>query len=221
LQKEAESLCKLIYLETQAFYETIADRCENQGFQILYGPPFVEAPIVFIGYQPGRGLKSPGEERQYGSEDGWPPRSEYVTEDWTLAKKMRSMFPQELLERCVGLNAIFIRSPNAQLYRSRVEAKLRRAIEAFCLAKVGRIVGALRPKLVVVVGFETLALFGESSPVLISDKSGRVLAKAACVAGWKALGTLHLSGARISQKDRAAIGPPAPAWSSNNGLLLY
>jgi len=205
LEKEAESLCNAIYLETKAFYEAIADRCENKGFQILYGPPFVEAPIFFIGYQPGRGLKSPEEERKYGSEDRWPSRCEYVTEDWALAKNMRSMFPQELLERCVGLNAIFVRSPSVQHYRSHVEGELRREIEAFCLANVGRLVEALRPKLVVVVGFETLALFGESTPVLRSDKLGRVLTKAARVAGRPAVGTLHLSGARISRRDREAI----------------
>ena len=116
--------------ETKAFYGTIADRCENQGFQIVYGPPFVEAPVFFIGYQPGPGLKSPEEERRYGSEDGWvsglggPSRCEYATENWALAKNMRLMFPQELLERCVGLNAIFVRSPRSQHYRSHVEAKV-------------------------------------------------------------------------------------------------
>ncbi|HKW34172.1 MAG TPA: hypothetical protein VJN92_14265 [Candidatus Acidoferrum sp.] len=205
MEKDAERLCNLIYSETKAFYETIADRCENQGFQILLGPPFVEAPILFIGYQPGRGLKSPEEERQYGSEDRWPSRCEYVTEDWALARNMRLMFPQELLERCVGLNAIFVRSPNAQHYRSRVEAKLRREIEVFCLVSIGRILAALRPKLVVIFGFETLALFGESTPVLRSGKSGRVLARTARVAGRQAVGTLHLSGAHISRQDRETI----------------
>jgi hypothetical protein len=150
-------------------------------------------------------LKSPEEERQYGSEDRWPSRSEYVTEGWTLAKNMRSMFPEELLERCVGINAIFVRSPNVQHHQSHVGAKLRREIEAFCLAEVERMVRALRPKLVVVVGFETLALFGQGTPALRSHKSGRVLARAARVAERAAIGTLHLSGARISRVDRDAI----------------
>ncbi len=205
MEKEAERLCKWIYLETKAFYETIADRCENQGFQILYGPPLVDAPILFIGYQPGRGLKSPEEERQYGSEDRWPSVCEYATEDWTLAKNLRLMFPRELLERCVGLNAIFVRSPNTQHYRSNLDTRLRREIARFCLANVTRMVEALRPKLVVVLGFETLSLFGESTPLLRSETSRRVLAKTARVAGRQAVGTLHLSGARISRQDREAI----------------
>jgi hypothetical protein len=202
---EVEALCRRIYIKTKDLYETIPDGPEKLGFQILYGPPFREAPIVFIGYQPGTGLKSPEEERKYGSEDGWPSVCEFATEEWVLAKKMRGMFRRELLEQCVGVNAIFVRSPSLEHYRKHVTLELRRKIEKFCLVQITEMVETLRPKVVVVIGFETLALFGKSKSILKSEKSQDVLVRTGSVAGREAIGTLHLSGARISTPDRAAI----------------
>jgi hypothetical protein len=202
---EAEALCRRIYIKTKDIYETIPDGPGKLGFQILYGPPFREAPILFIGYQPGTGLKSPEEEREYGSEDGWPSVCEFATENWVLAKKMQRMFGRELLQKCVGVNAIFVRSPSLEHYRKHVTLELRRKIEKFCLVQITEMVETLCPKMVVVMGFETLALFGKSKSILISEGSQRVLAKTGSVAGREAIGTLHLSGALISTPDRAAI----------------
>jgi hypothetical protein len=205
MDEEVEVLCRTIYADTKLFYKAIAARCENLGFQILYGPPFLEAPILFIGYQPGTGLKSPEEEREYGSEDRWPGRCEYATEDWVLAKNMRRMFGTELLEHCVGMNAIFFRSPDIEHFRTHIDHKLRQEMTGFCLHRVTKILEALRPKTVVAIGFETLALFGETTRVLTNEKSGRVLARTGVIAGRQATGTLHLSGAHISKSDRLAI----------------
>jgi hypothetical protein len=205
MENKVEAVCRSIYRDSKDFYQRIANQCENLGFQILYGPPFANTPILFIGYQPGTGSKSPEEERLYGSEDRWPSVCEYATEDWPLAKNLRRMFGRELLKQCVGLNAIFMRSPNAEHFRKRVERKTRQEIKQFCLPLVGKIVETLRPKTIVVIGFETLSLFGESSPILRSERKNRVLAKAGKVAGREAIGTLHLSGAHIHRSDCAAI----------------
>jgi hypothetical protein len=84
-----EEACRRIYKETKKFYKDIfAGKKEDVGFQILYGPPHVEAPILFLGYQPGKGCKTPQQERDSGSEDGWPPVCEYATENWRLATNM-------------------------------------------------------------------------------------------------------------------------------------
>jgi hypothetical protein len=205
MDNEAEALCRKIYIKTKDIYETIPDGPGKLGFQILYGPPFREAPILFIGYQPGTGLKSPEQERRYGSEDGWPSVCEFATENWVLAKNMRRMFGRELLQQCVGVNAIFVRSPSLEHYRKHLTLELRCGIEKFCLVQITEMVEALHPKTVVVMGFETLALFGKSKAILKNERSQRVLAKTGSVAGREAIGTLHLSGARISMPDRAAI----------------
>ena len=138
---EAEALCRRIYIKTKDIY----DGPGKLGFQILYGPPFREAPILFIGYQPGTGLKSPEEEREYGSEDGWPSVCEFATENWVLAKKMRRMFGRELLQQCVGINAIFVRSPSLEHYREYVTLEFRREIEKFCLVQVTEIGKSWKP----------------------------------------------------------------------------
>ena len=74
-QNSAEEVCLQIYEDAKSFYGEISKgRTDDCGFQILLGPPHFQAPILFLGYQPGRGTKSPSEERDYGSEDRWPPR---------------------------------------------------------------------------------------------------------------------------------------------------
>jgi hypothetical protein len=163
MRTDNEAEARRIYVKTKDIYETIPDGPGKLGFQILYGPPFREAPILFIGYQPGTGLKSPEEEREYGSEDGWPSVCEFATENWVLAKNMRRMFGRELLQQCVGVNAIFVRSPSLEHYRKHVTLELRRRMEKFCLVQVTEMVEALRPKTVVVLGFETLALFAQAT----------------------------------------------------------
>ena len=70
----------------------------NLGFKILYGPPVVEPPILFIGYQPG-GEKESMIESEH---QGWPEACEYV----------------EVLEACVGVNAIFLRAPADGTYQN-------------------------------------------------------------------------------------------------------
>jgi hypothetical protein len=71
---------------------------------------------------------------------------------------MRRMFGGELLQECVGVNAIFVRSPSLEHYHKHVTLELRQKIEKFCLLQIVEIVETLRPKMVVVMGFETLAL---------------------------------------------------------------
>jgi hypothetical protein len=73
------------------------------------------------------------------------------------------------------------------------------------LLQIVEMVETLRPKMVVVMGFETVALFGKSKAILKNERSQRVLGKTGSVAGRQAIGPLHLSGARISTPDRVAI----------------
>ena len=105
----------------------------------------------------------------------------------------------------MGVNAIFARPPSLEHYRKHVTLELRRGIEKFCLVQITEMVETIRPKMIVVMGFETLALFGKSKAILKNESSQRVLVRTGSVAGRQAIGTLHLRGARISTLDRAAI----------------
>jgi len=115
------------------------------------------------------------------------------------------MFGAELLTRCVGLNAIFVRAPKVEIYRKTVASSVREKIEKFCLPRVEQLIDVMQPQRIVSVGFETLDLFGGGVPDLQNDK-GRTLTKIGKIGARKAFATLHLSGAQISTLDRSRIG---------------
>jgi hypothetical protein len=115
------------------------------------------------------------------------------------------MFGKELLEKCVGLNVIFIRSNTVDDYVNSFSVDERSDILSFCRSRAVEIIEAVRPKKIVAIGFDTLKLFGGSSIDLKGNESSRVLAKKGSIAGRHAIGVLHLSGARISTADRSML----------------
>jgi hypothetical protein len=190
----AEQVALQVYSEAADFFGKMS---LPYGYKILYGPPHHRPPVLFMGYQPGGNKPEPYEK------DRWPAVSEYATENWPLGRKMRGLFDQEFLAECSGLNAIFVRAPSADAYRREFKETLG-AIEKFCMDRVHRLVRAMDPQKIVVIGFAALNLFGSSKPIL-SNSAGRVLVREGRVAGWPALATLHLSGARISAEDLNSI----------------
>jgi hypothetical protein len=176
------------------------------GFKVLYGPPLYRPPILFVGYQPGGSAPE-------GYNDRWPPVCQYATENWALAVKMRQLFGRELLERCCGVNAIFIRSPSMREYRRDYSRQVRAEVASFCLDRVASLVRAIEPVNLVVIGHGTLRLFGSTEAALRSA-TGRVLIRTGRVAGRPALAVLHLTGARISLQDLVAVR--AEVLSSTN-----
>jgi hypothetical protein len=101
-----------VYADTREFYRSIEPDLGTAafGFKILYGPPLQRPPVLFIGYQPGGRTPEPGER------DGWPTRIDYACQPWPLARGLRRVYSAEELDCCVGLNAIFIRSPSVAEY---------------------------------------------------------------------------------------------------------
>jgi hypothetical protein len=198
-------ICRDIYTETREFGPIAALRPEL-GFEILVGPPYGNAPIAFLGYQPGDWPNmSVAEARERGYEDSWvTDQCQYATEDWPLARGLRDIFPRQLLAKCVGLNAIFVRARNAHEYQRAVSLTDRKLIRAFCLGRVRRILDAIKPRQIVVIGLGTLELFGRGTPSLISS-SGSVLAKTGLVFGKAAHAVVHLTGARIKREHRLSI----------------
>ncbi|MGI3776721.1 MAG: hypothetical protein ACRYGC_05430 [Janthinobacterium lividum] len=201
-----DAVCRAVYAETAAFYAALAPRLgpAARGYEILYGPPLRAPPILFIGTQPGGTRVS--HHRPHGADLGgtWPEGCEYATAPWPMAAHMRAMFGAPLLSRCTGTNAVFLRAPDVATYRREVPAALRREAAAFCRARVERMVRAMRPARIVAIGFDSLAAFGPTEPVLASP-SGRTLLRAGTVAGQAATATLHLTGAWMTAADRTAM----------------
>ncbi len=197
--------CRAIYAETARRYARLAPALGSaaRGYEILYGPPLDEPPILFVGLQPGGTEIS--QHREHGADLGgsWPQTCEYATAPWPMARHMRRMFGPAL-SGCTGTNAIFLRAPDLATWRRTVPVPLRREIAQFCAARVLRMVRAMRPRNIVAIGFDSLAGFGPTQPVLASP-AGRTLLRAGHIAGQPALATLHLTGAWMSNADRAAM----------------
>ncbi len=194
MSADPEAICREIYAETRRLY---ADRVPplseaDRGFRVLYGPPVVEAPILFLGFQPG------GHEAEPEQHDGWPAVCDYTVATWTLARRLREVFGADTLARCTGLNRIFFRSPSVAIWR-KVKADLREELEAFSLARAERIAWALRPQRIVVIGLGTLAGLAPSAVAL--EGENRILVRRGNLWGAPAYGMVHLSGARVSRAD--------------------
>ena len=204
-QGEIDAVCRQLYSEVAAFPPIAAVLGADIGFEILMGQPFYEPPVLFIGYQPGDGALSPLEAREAGFEKDWvfKGRSQYSTESWLLATKLRGIFGPNnisLLDRSVGLNAIYIRARNVASYRKTVKLADRKMIQDFCREKNDFLIKTIKPKKIVVLGFGTMDVFGSSIPDVVGDNK-KPVTKIGDVFGVNALAVRHLTGARFSAND--------------------
>lgn len=222
-QELIEAALHKIYEESREFFRLI-ERKTDYGFKIFNAPPIYRTPILFIGYQPGGDEVAAQDEINRGSHLTWPEKAEYATASWKLAREMRSMLGSEIdLNRCVGINAIFLRAPDVKKYKEDVNKKARADVKNFCKEQVVKIVSLVNPLNVIAIGFETLRLFGETKPDLTSLTSvtsggrPRELTCQGRIGKNKALGVLHLSGFRISRDDRARIANRIISYANTPG----
>jgi hypothetical protein len=200
-----------VYAKTRGF-SPIAVECRELGFEVLLGPPHESPPIAFIGYQPSQGKLTAEQARAEEYEDHWPPVCEYATKNWPLACVMKKMFGEQLLEKCVGLNAIFVRVRSIPSYTKEVPASTRALIETFCLDQVKRMVNAIDPMRVIIIGFATAQLFDKQWRPRLVSPNGRILMREGSVFGRDAIATLHLTGSWISTADRESIAKACLAF---------
>lgn len=198
---DLEELCRAIYRNTAEFYRSIAPGMDEAalGYKILYGPPYPRPPILFVGFQPGGRAPEAARGEAIGERTRWPPRFEYADADWRLAVNARKIWPVEQLSGCVGMNAVFFRSPKVTTWRSFC---ISNEAEAFCQPHVEALVAALNPLRIVVIGvgtYDKLSRGADMEPALVSSK-GRVLVSRGQLWCRPVCITLHLS-AQISNED--------------------
>ena len=188
-----------------SFFENI-HRIEDYGFKIFNSPPLFQPLVLFVGFQPGGGTADWEDERQRETHLVWPKEAEYVTKDWLLARRMRAMFQPDIdLRECVGMNAIFLRSPKVKIYKGVLANKRDyKTVKEFCLQQVRSIIDLLDPKMIVMIGLDTLRLFSDTEPALWGAKGG-VLARKGMIGSREAIGVLHLSGYQMSNENRKLI----------------
>lgn len=193
-----EQLCKTTYDETRELYASVEAELGEAalGFRILYGPPIVRAPFLFLGYQPG------GDEiEDLQHHKTWPVESDYVTKPWPLARQVREVWGSEMTARCTGLNAIFFRSPKVKIWKQ-LPPPLRLKLESFSLERSEAIVRALKPLHIVVIGTENFDLLTKGKGEVVLRGAKVTLAKTGSLWGIPATGTVHLSGYRVSNANR-------------------
>jgi hypothetical protein len=190
-----EQRCKAVYRETRDFYAGIEPWLGDRayGFKILYGPPRLAPPVLFIGYQPG------GKEKEPGEQDCWPDRIDYAVKRWPLAKKLRQVFSLDELDQCNGFNALFVRARNMAEYR-KLDCDVLEKIDAHCRPRVADFVAWMRPKLIVIIGVATGEILGlaERDPVLPTIRRGSF-------AGAPAIAVPHLVSAHLTREQREAV----------------
>jgi hypothetical protein len=111
---------------------------------------------------------------------------------------MQKIWGSEYLEQCNGLDAIFFRARSmTEWYR--LNPGLRQDLEEFSKERAKRLVDLLNPQQLVVIGLSTFAAIGEISCTVVPGSCRLVVN--GTVWGRPALGTAHLSGARLKDKD--------------------
>jgi len=201
-QEDIETACRHIYSEMEQFYRGVADGLGNAGagYRILYGPPILRPRILFIGYQPGGGVLHDNSEDRHG----WPAEFDYLHAPWPLAERMRAIFPKAVLQECCALNRIFLRAPTVKEY-ARISPVLRAQTDGFCRSRLLRLICLLKPQRIIFIGLNTgVGLFVPQGQQVHSERGRRLLAYGHCE-DIPSLATIHLSGARISSKDRVFI----------------
>jgi hypothetical protein len=204
---DAKDFCHKIYALTRKRYAEVQPDLglAALGYRILYAPPTVGAPYLFLGYQPA------GTEAE--SDETWPEQNFYTMKNWRFSKRVRSIWGAELVNNCTGLNAIFFRAPSVAAWL-RVEKPLRRELEEFSIHHAEEIVRILRPKCLVVIGLGTFNRLLKGQPCLFGER-GRVLAKKGYLWGCQTIGTIHITGARINNVDRDHLRTYFTALDSN------
>ena len=82
-----EGEVQAIYDQTAEFFRSVSQDFpagEYRAYEILYGPPAVAAPVMFIGFQPG------GDGAEYVAPSTWDERCVSAHADWPLASRLRA-----------------------------------------------------------------------------------------------------------------------------------
>lgn len=206
---ETELIAKQIYHNSKLFFSQLpALRENNLTYEILLGPPFFRPPIAFIGYQPGDGPLPPEESKQY--EDSWvDPFCHYAKADWPLARELRKVYSVNFLHRCVGMNAIFVRSSNATSYRKSLSsASVRNTVASFCVDQVATLIQALHPENIVIIGRDAAKLLPfDTTHTQYTVRNDKQYPLWLAGSLWKrpAIAVTHLTGAPLFKAERELI----------------
>jgi hypothetical protein len=156
--RKLDTVVQDIYSKTYQLWEATRSQlaqCNDHGFKILYGPPRFQIPVLVIGVQPG------GDASNVKDAELRQPSitNEYLSESWPLAVELRRRLGSVYLQDAVGTNAIFFRAPTWAQWQT-IDRGLRLQLETFSLDQTKRLISAMQPKQILLLGWDALDLMG-------------------------------------------------------------
>jgi hypothetical protein len=210
---------KKLYGDVQLYWESkrpFLPSTAHLKFGIFYSPIHYQPDLMIIGANPGfdsdDDTKAPPDKNlfyDFGERDG----KEYRITP-TLRRLFRLAGHEETLRDSVVTNLLFFKSrclgnhtTTAQGWCDNGNASIRREIEDYCRNRVEAIVCQLDPKRILVLGLATWDKVAASQVTLLAHRTrgrGR-LALTGTVFNRRAFGTIHPTGARMSNTDFSGL----------------
>ena len=156
---ELDKVVQDVYAKTHQLWKQARSRLRDHdhGFKILYGPPRSEPRVLIVGLQPG-GDASRAKDAELR---GPSIVNEYLSESWPLAAELRKRFGRAFLQEAVGVNAMFFRAPSWAMWQE-IDRNLRSELEMFSLEQIKQLIQAMKPKQILILGWDTLDLMGRA-----------------------------------------------------------
>jgi hypothetical protein len=157
--QDLDSVISDVYRSTHRLWQSSRQALTGEhdhGFKILYGPPRCQPAVLVIGLQPGGTAANIRDAELLRPSN----ENEYLSETWTLATELRKRLGTPYLQEAIGTNAIFFRAPKHCQWLQ-IDQRLRTQLETFCAKANRRLIDAMQPKRLLLLGWEALALMGE------------------------------------------------------------
>lgn len=176
------------------------------GFSVLSGPPHFQPELMIIGSNPGFGA----DDTTPHVEDTWPENTYIVDADWSLARKLRSIFidaqRQHVLLGAIQTNFLFFKSSSlgtdGQYPWRTVERSLRTELERWCANEMQDLVRVLAPRMILILGLAAFDQHASNAETVLKDGAGkRRLLMRGQLGESVALGILHPTGCRVTSAD--------------------
>lgn len=90
-----------------------------------------------------------------------PKSMNTLANSWALATELRKRLGKNFLQEAVGTNIIFFRAPSWTSWQQ-INQTLRSELEMFSLNQLTRLIKVIKPKRVLILGWDTLRLTGAS-----------------------------------------------------------
>ena len=150
-QRELEHLAKRMYEEVfRRLEDPVLGEVVKDKVTVMFGPPMVRPDVAIVSFQGGAGDHSPSPRK-------WPPRLVYLDDKFRFGRVLRYQFREaglyETLEqRTVAMAACFPEAPSSESRLWARQAGPRAQWREFSSCWVRRMLRAMRPRAVLVLG---------------------------------------------------------------------